>query len=225
MVRKIVSFAFLIFWFSVIIFTGIRIILEFSLRDCNIDCLIHHTAYDINLNPFVWSNLCAAVINPALPSDIKSSRSNPAFWYCFAIEITNLRFAFTNLFKDSGIRRDLYTLRDRWYDEEDDYGLMYTNRAGSLGSNFPTPKRGACYYPHYTIFIDWDGEILLCCHDMYNKTETFGNVNDLPLLELWKNQRLTHFRKKLKNGDRSESPCNNCSANGVVLGKFHAEKW
>jgi|TARA_R110001583_G_scaffold57863_1_gene172869 radical SAM protein with 4Fe4S-binding SPASM domain len=132
---------------------------------------------------------------------------------------------FTNLFKDLGIRRDLYTLRDRWYDEQDDYGLMYTNRAGSLGSNFPTPKRGACYYPHYTIFIDWDGEILLCCHDMYNKTETFGNVNDLPLLELWKNQRLTHFRKKLKNGDRSESPCNNCSANGVVLGKFHAEKW
>jgi len=40
---------------------------------------------------------------------------------------------FNNLFDECGIDEDLYTLRDRWYDEEDDYGLIYTNRAGSMG--------------------------------------------------------------------------------------------
>jgi len=132
---------------------------------------------------------------------------------------------FLDLFKKSGISRDLFTLRDRWYDEDEDYGLIYTNRAGSLGKALPSPQKGACYYTHYTIFIDWNGDILLCCHDMYNRTETFGNVYELPLFDLWKNQRMMEFRKKLKVGDRSESPCNNCSANGTVLGKNHADKW
>jgi len=132
---------------------------------------------------------------------------------------------FTNMLESAGVHSSLYTLRDRWYDKEDDYGLMYTNRAGWLGKNLPNPKKGACYYPHYTFFIDWNGDILLCCHDMYNRTETFGNIKDLPLIDLWKNQRLIQFRKKLKAGDRSESPCNNCTANGVVLGRLHVELW
>ena len=55
--------------------------------------------------------------------------------------------------------------------------------------------------------------------------ETFGNVKNSKLIDLWKNQRLIEFRKKLKKGDRSESPCNKCTANGVVLGRCHAKLW
>ena len=132
---------------------------------------------------------------------------------------------FKKMLQDSNTSPHLYTLRDRWYDEEDDYGLMYTNRAGWLGENLPKPEKGACYYPHYTFFIDWNGDILLCCHDMYNRTETFGNAKNSKLIDLWKNQRLIEFRKKLKKGDRSESPCNKCTANGVVLGRCHAKLW
>jgi radical SAM protein with 4Fe4S-binding SPASM domain len=132
---------------------------------------------------------------------------------------------FNDLFKKSKISKELYTLRDRWYDKGEDYGLIYTNRAGSLGENLPAPEERACYYPHYALYIDWNGDILLCCQDMYNRTVTFGNVKDRPLFEIWKDQRLTEFRKKLKVGDRSESPCKNCNANGKVFGKNHADIW
>ena len=132
---------------------------------------------------------------------------------------------FLDLFNKSEISKDLFTLRDRWYDEEEDYGLIYTNRAGSLGKTLPSPEKRACYYPHYALYIDWNGDILLCCQDMYNRTEIFGNVKDRPLFDIWKDQRLTEFRKKLKAGDRSSSPCNNCNANGMVFGKNHADTW
>ncbi len=132
---------------------------------------------------------------------------------------------FLDLFNKSGISKDLFTLRDRWYDEEEDYGLIYTNRAGSLGKTLPSPENRACYYPHYALYIDWNGDILLCCQDMYNRTEIFGNVKERPLFDIWKDQRLIEFRKKLKVGDRSESPCNNCNANGLVFGKNHADSW
>ena len=40
-----------------ILFKGSLTILDCSAKACRIDCLIHHTAYEINLNPRVSSNL------------------------------------------------------------------------------------------------------------------------------------------------------------------------
>ena len=45
------------------------------------DCLIHQTAYEMNLKPLVSSNLFAALINPKLPSFIRSGKVKPWFWY------------------------------------------------------------------------------------------------------------------------------------------------
>ena len=58
-------------------FSGILIILDFSERASSIDCLIHQTAYEINLNPLVSSNFLAAFIKPTLPSFIISIKGNP----------------------------------------------------------------------------------------------------------------------------------------------------
>ena len=58
-------------------FSGNRTIRECSARACRIDCLIHQTAYEINLNPRVSSNRPAALINPKLPSLIKSVKGSP----------------------------------------------------------------------------------------------------------------------------------------------------
>ena len=73
--------------------------------------------------------------------------------------------------------------------------------------------------------MDWNGDILLCCQDMYNRTIKFGNVIEKPIFEIWKNSKLIQFRKKLKAGDRSLSPCNNCNANGLIFGHNHAKLW
>jgi len=132
---------------------------------------------------------------------------------------------FNNLFDECGVSEDLYTLRDRWYDEEEDYGLLYTNRAGSMGEKLLSPHERPCYYPHYATYIDWNGDVLLCCQDMYNRTEIFGNVKDKPLLDIWVDKKLNGFRKKLVKGERTISPCNNCTANGMVFGENHSRLW
>ena len=132
---------------------------------------------------------------------------------------------FNNLFDECGIDKDLYTLRDRWYDEDEDYGLIYTNRAGSMGEKLLSPHERPCYYPHYAAYIDWNGDVLLCCQDMYNRTEIFGNVLEKKLVDIWVDKKLNDFRKKLVKGERTISPCNNCTANGMVFGENHSKLW
>ncbi len=141
---------------------------------------------------------------------------------------------FNALFASCDIDKGSYSLRDRWYDESEDYGLLYTNRAGNIGfehlSDISKQKlmesgKSACFYTHYSMMIDWNGDALLCCQDMYNRTVNFGNVKDKSLVDIWTDAKLTEFRNKLKNGDRSLSPCSNCNANGQVFGVNHANKW
>ena len=141
---------------------------------------------------------------------------------------------FNTLFASCDVDKESYSLRDRWYDESEDYGLLYTNRAGNIGfehlSDISKQKlmesgKSACFYTHYSMMIDWNGDALLCCQDMYNRTVNFGNVKDKSLVDIWTDAKLTEFRNKLKNGDRSLSPCSNCNANGQVFGVNHANKW
>ena len=80
-------------------FMGILTILLCSAIACRILCLIHHTAYEINLKPRVSSNFSAALMRPRLPSLIRSGRERPWFWYCFATETTKRRLAFVSLSK------------------------------------------------------------------------------------------------------------------------------
>ncbi len=132
---------------------------------------------------------------------------------------------FNSLFKECGIDESLYSLRDRWYPPEDDYGLLYTNRAGFLGKKLTEKEKRACFYPHYSVYLDWNGDMLLCCQDMYNRTVNFGNVKEKQLFEIWKDAKLMKFREKLGVGDRSLNPCSNCTANGLLFGHNHVKKW
>ena len=141
---------------------------------------------------------------------------------------------FNNLFSSCGIDKKQYSLRDRWYDESEDYGLLYTNRAGNIGfehlSDISKEKlmksgKSACFYTHYSMMIDWNGDALLCCQDMYNRSIKFGNVKDKKIIDIWKDAKLMEFRNKLNKGERSLSPCSNCNANGQIFGHNHARSW
>src|SRR5688572_13680112 len=50
----------------------------------------------MNLTPLVSSNFWAARTRPTLPSQIKSGRLMPRFWYFLATETTNRRFERTS---------------------------------------------------------------------------------------------------------------------------------
>ena len=132
---------------------------------------------------------------------------------------------FTNLFKQCGIGDNYFTLRDRWYEEEEDYGLMFTNRTGIMGAKIKSPHERPCYYTHYATYIDLNGDVLLCCQDMYNRTKVFGNILEKKLVDIWLDKKLNDYRNKLKKGKRVLSPCNNCTANGMIFGESHSKLW
>ena len=94
-----------------------------------------------------------------------------------------------------------------------------------MGEKLLSPHERPCYYPHYATYIDWNGDVLLCCQDMYNRTVKFGNVKDKPLFDIWVDKKLTEFRDKLVVGDRSKSPCNNCNVLGTLQGRKHYQAW
>ena len=80
-----------------------------SAKACRMVCLIHHTAYEMNLNPRVSSNFSAALMSPMLPSLMRSGNVSPWFWYCLATLTTKRRLASTSLSKAA-----LSPLRMRW---------------------------------------------------------------------------------------------------------------
>ena len=76
----------------------------------------------------------------------------------------------------------------------------------------------ACYLPFYKMFINWNGDVGLCSND-WNVVETFGNVNDKPIYEIWESDYMAAYRKMLMANKRVASPCISCDVNGQVLGK------
>ena len=73
------------------------------------------------------------------------------------------------------------------------------------------------------MFIDWNGDVLLCCND-WNKTIKAGNVNKKPLDELWHGKTFNAIRDNLKVGNRCDKPCDKCNVQGVLVGKESVEQ-
>ena len=128
------------------------------------------------------------------------------------------------LFKEAEISKDKYILRDRWHSEQEEFGLILTNRAGTLKDkkNLPTT---ICHYMHYSMQIDWNGDVLFCVQSVYDKSVTHGNLNDQSMLDVWLSKKINDYRKKLEAGDRDHHPCKNCDAIGTIHGNNHVMAW
>ena len=133
---------------------------------------------------------------------------------------------FMTLFEQSGLNSDAYILRDRWHNSADEYGLKLTNRAGlvSVGNQPKVNVNSACFYPSYSMVIDWNGDVLLCVQD-WNKRVKAGNVFADNLWDVWRSPTLRKYRKRLMDKDRSLSPCNKCNTDGKLHGKNHRDYW
>jgi len=154
----------------------------------------------------------------------KLSINGPPYFIVSMYDGEFQRKEFDNIFSDAGVTDEHFILRDRWYDDKDDYGLKLTNRAGvtSAGNQPDNKIKNNCFYTHYSMTLDWNGDSLLCVQD-WNKRVKFGNLYNQSLLEIWKSKSLMKYRNALGKGDRKLSPCNNCNANGRVHGQFHCE--
>ena len=95
---------------------------------------------------------------------------------------------------------------------------VFNNRSGKMNEVEGIPKQvrnQSCFAPSVKAFIDWDGEVQLCCHD-WDKTGNFGNVNEIPFSEIWNSDKMNKLRAKLmyKSRVHAGSPCDKCNTGG-----------
>ena len=133
---------------------------------------------------------------------------------------------FQNMFQNSKVPTDSYMLRDRWHDGEDDFGLKLTNRGGVIhtGLQPEVNVHSPCYYPAYSMMLDWNGDVLLCVQD-WNKRVKAGNVFMDSLWNIWRSPILSRYRRQLIASDRNKAPCNGCNADGTLHGYKHKDHW
>ena len=136
---------------------------------------------------------------------------------------------FRQLQKEANLSDVQFDLRHRWQ-KEDGYGINITNRAGAIKMpehNVNELKQGLkkkCFYPFYQIMIDYDGAALLCNHDWHKKL-VLGNIKNESILKIWDSEILKKTRNNLSNAMRIDSPCNECDANGTMMGGEYVEEW
>ncbi len=133
---------------------------------------------------------------------------------------------FSKLMIESEISDSLFNIRKRWYSKEEGYGIKLTNRAGILNNEMSNIELSRpCAYPHYSLTIDWNGDVLLCVQDWHKKLK-FGNIFSESIESIWFSKRMNEYRKNLINGRScAGSPCKSCDADGLVFGKNHLEEW
>ena len=125
----------------------------------------------------------------------------------------------------AGVSEDYYILRDRWYDESENFGLKLTNRGGTIKFGDPGEKSGKqCFYPSYMMMVDWNGDVFLCTQD-WNRRVRCGNLNYEHIESVWNSKIFKSYRKSLYQGKRSTNPCLGCNADGTKHGELHANAW
>lgn len=139
----------------------------------------------------------------------------------------------TDISKDveaSDMPIDNVVFRNRWGTEEENFGISLSNRGGMMTSaefsiaNLNEPLDKPCFYPAYTFFMDYTGEVLMCAHD-WGKKAIVGNLENNSFLDIWTSRRFSNWRQNLLKGNRKFKPCNVCNVDGTRMGIEHSEAW
>jgi MoaA/NifB/PqqE/SkfB family radical SAM enzyme len=137
---------------------------------------------------------------------------------------------FRHLCEKANLTEEQFVIRHRYLPEDQDFGITLNNRSGMMKNAKhaipPTAKALSkpCYYPHYTFFMDYLGDVLLCPHD-WGKRRIVGNLLSMTFLEIWMGEPFKLARKKLADGNRNFAPCSVCDVNGTLMGGAHKDAW
>ena len=138
--------------------------------------------------------------------------------------------AFQEMCEEANLQEHQYVIRHRYLPSEQDFGITMSNRAGMMknaGYKIDPLQKSLtdpCYYPHYTFFMDYNGDVLMCPHD-WGKKKILGNLNNEDFMTIWTTSVAITARKNLNNGNRNFSPCNVCDVKGTLIGKEHSIAW
>ena len=137
---------------------------------------------------------------------------------------------FEKMCHDVGLQDDQFVIRNRYLPPEQDFGITMNNRAGMMDNtvfkraSLAEPLAKPCFYPDYSFFMDYLGDVLLCPHD-WGKKMVVGNLYKQNFTEIWFSKLFMTARHRLNDGDRNFSPCNVCDVDGIMMGRKHAEAW
>lgn len=118
-----------------------------------------------------------------------------------------------------------YRIRDHYDDGTERLIELYNfnNRGGIF---FPKKVYRPCWLPFYKSFVDWNGDIGLCCNDWARKQSPLGNIYDRSFDEIWMDNTFVNIRKKLEQGLRKDLPaCVDCDTNGTMQGFESVAIW
>lgn len=116
-----------------------------------------------------------------------------------------------------------YHLKELWIDQNRGLEQVvksnnFNNRTGLVP--IPITESGKqCYVPFYKLFIDWNGDVVLCSNDWHRKEKGLGNINTNTLREIWFGEKLTSIRNNLRMGNRCDKACKDCHVKGTLIGK------
>jgi MoaA/NifB/PqqE/SkfB family radical SAM enzyme len=116
--------------------------------------------------------------------------------------------------------RKLVVINDISHNEDGTHQL--TNQGGnSFSAGALLEER--CAKPFRELSVRWDGNVALCCDD-WPGIYKIGNVNTMPLDEIWYHPRFEAARRRLYAADRSFGPCDGCNVrtkrNGLLPDKL-----
>jgi len=137
---------------------------------------------------------------------------------------------FEKLCNQANLTKDQYFIRHRYLPSEEDFGITLSNRAGMMEnaeykiSKLNTSLKKPCYYPSYTFFLDYNGDVLMCPHD-WGKKNILGNLNNESFKNIWLSKISKNSRNRLLASNRNFSPCDVCDVKGTLIGAKHAQAW
>lgn len=95
--------------------------------------------------------------------------------------------------------------------------IIFVDRTGIINGNIKNINQ-QCYIPFYKLFIDWNGDFLLCDQDWGRYSKEF-NIYNTTIKDFWC-YKINNYRKNLILGNRSQQqPCNGCDVQGTLLGQ------
>lgn len=81
-----------------------------------------------------------------------------------------------------------------------------------------------CFLPFYKLFLDYNGDVLLCCND-WNKKTIMGNILSDSIQDIWFSEKFNNFRRKLIERKRNFRPCIACNIDGEISGIEYFENF
>ncbi len=139
---------------------------------------------------------------------------------------------FLDIREKLNLSEERFFVRHRNLGKKNDFGLVLNNRAGSVDYSKigqkekikTLPLKQGCNYPMFKLFIDYNGDCLLCSND-WAKKKIIGNAKKQNIYNIWNSEMINKARKMLLKDNRNFSPCDKCDVNGLLNGNEFRESW